>query len=367
MWGKESGRDPRPGCCTGPTGRNAHTDRSVALGTRRGMQPMRSHQADPALWKLLLAFGSVYFIWGSTYIAIRFALETLPPFSMAAVRFLTAGGVLYVFARSRTERPTRRDWLSAAVVGTLLLGGGNGGVVWAIQWVPSGLAALIVATVPLWMVLIDWLTVGSERPSASLLAGLLWGLVGVGVLVTSSHVGAQSREGLLGALALLVAAFAWASGSIYARRAQLPSSPWLTTSMQMLTGGVVLAVMAVMAGEVGQFDAATVSAKSVVSLVYLTLFGALVGYSAYIWLLKVTTPARVTTYAYVNPAVAVLLGWLLADERLDARAGLAMAMILSAVVVVTLKGGRPIPNPRPVGAIDRALDVQPVSTSSHLE
>lgn len=322
---------------------------------------MRSSQADPTLWKLTLAFASVYFIWGSTYLAIRFTIETIPPFSMAAVRFLTAGAILYAFARRRAERPTGREWLSAVIVGTLLLGGGNGGVAWAIQWVSSGLAAVIIATVTLWMVLIDWLTGGSERPSNSLIAGLLWGLVGVGVLVSSDHVGAQSREGLLGALALLGAALAWASGSIYARQARLPASPWLTTAMQMLSGGTVLAIMAVMAGEQGQFDTASVSVKSVVSLAYLILFGAVVAYSAYIWLLGVTTPARATTYAYVNPVVAVLLGWLLADEQLDARAWLAIAMILSAVVVVTLRGGRPKRDVQP------APDDQLEAVSSHLE
>jgi len=332
---------------------------------------MRSPEADPALWKLILAFGSVYLIWGPTYLAIRYAIETLPPFSMAAVRFLVAGGILYAFARRGAERPTRRDWLSATIVGTLLLGGGNGGVVWAVQWVPSGLAALIIATVSLWMVLIDWLTGGSARPSAPLMAGLLWGLLGVGVLVSSNHVGAQSREGLLGAFALLGAAFAWASGSIYARRAQLPASPWMTTAMQMLSGGVVLAIMAVMAGEIGQLDTARVSFKSVVSLMYLTIFGALVGYSAYIWLLSVTTPARASTYAYVNPAVAVFLGWLLADERLDVRAGLAMGMILSAIVVVTLKGGRPRRDGQQQHdrqqTVLLASDDQPTAASSYLE
>ena len=173
------------------------------------------------------------------------------------------------------------------------------------------------------------------------MVGLLWGLLGVGLLVSSDHVGAQSREGLVGGIALLGAALTWASGSIYAHRARLPASPWLTTAMQMLTGGAVLAVMAVMAGEGGQLDPSSFSMKSVLALAYLILFGTLLGFSAYIWfLLGVTTPARATTYAYVNPEVAVLLGWLLAGEQLDLRARLAMAMILSAVVVVSLRGGR---------------------------
>ena len=302
---------------------------------------MRSPYADPPLWKLILAFASLYLIWGSTYLAIRFTIETVPPFTMAAIRFLVAGVILYGIARRSAPRPTGHEWFSALIVGTLLLGGGNGGVVWAIQWVPSGLAAVIVATVALWIVLIDWVTGGSKRPSLSLMLGLLWGLLGVGILVGSDQVAAQSRQGLLGAVALLGASISWASGSIYARRAKLPASPWMTTAMQMLAGGLVLALMAVMAGEPAQVDPANISVKSAISLFYLSIFGALVAYSAYIWLLGVTTPARATTYAYVNPAVAVILGWLFADEQIDLRAGLAIAMILSAVVIVSLKGGRP--------------------------
>ena len=152
----------------------------------------------PAPWKIVLAFAGIYLIWGSTYLAIRFAIETLPPFSMAAVRFIVAGGVLYAIARPRTDRPTGLNWLSAGIVGTLLLVGGNGAVVWAEQWVPSGLTALILATIGLWMVLFDWLFAGAPRPSKLLMAGLVWGLCGVGLLMSSTEVGAQSREGIAG-------------------------------------------------------------------------------------------------------------------------------------------------------------------------
>jgi drug/metabolite transporter (DMT)-like permease len=289
----------------------------------------------------VLAFAAIYLIWGSTYLAIRFAIETLPPFSMAAVRFTVAGGILYTFARPRTDRPTRRHWISAGIVGSLLLAGGNGGVVWAEQWVPSGLAALIVGTVPLWMVLFDWLFAGAPRPSRLLMAGLIWGLCGVGLLIGSTEVGAQSREGLLGGLVVLGASVSWAAGSVYARKARLPSSPFLATAMQMLAGGLALALLAVLAGEGGEIQVSAFSMKSILALVYLTVFGALVAFTAYIWLLGVSTPARVSTYAYVNPAVAVLLGWLLADERLDVRAAISVLIILSAVVLVTMKGGDP--------------------------
>ncbi len=288
---------------------------------------------------MAIAFAAIYLIWGSTYLAIRFAIETLPPFSMAAARFTVAGGILYAIARPRTERPTRLNWVSAGVVGTLLLAGGNGGVVWAEQWVPSGLAALIIATVPLWMVLFDWQFAGGPRPSKVLLAGLVWGLCGVGLLMSSTELGAQSREALLGGLVVLGASVSWAAGSIYARKARLPRSPFLSTAMQMIMGGFVLSLMAAIAGEGGQLQLSTFSTKSILALVYLIVFGALIAFTAYIWLLGVSTAARVSTYAYVNPAVAVLLGWLLANERLDARAALAVVIILSAVALVSVKGG----------------------------
>lgn len=287
----------------------------------------------------MLAFAAIYLIWGSTYLAIRFAIETLPPFSMAAVRFLVAGGILYAVARPRAERPTRINWVSAGIVGTCLLAGGNGGVVWAEQWVPSGLTAMIVATVPLWMVLFDWLFADAARPSRLLMAGLVWGLCGVGLLIGSTEVGAQNREGLLGGLVVLGASVSWAAGSIYARRAPLPRSPFLATAMEMMVGGLVLSMMAVLSGEGGELQLSAFSMKSILALVYLIVFGALIAFTSYIWLLGVSTPARVSTYAYVNPAVAVLLGWLLAGERLDARATLSVLIILSAVVLVSMKGG----------------------------
>ncbi len=294
---------------------------------------------SPPPWQVIVAFAAIYLIWGSTYLAIRFAIETLPPFSMAAARFTVAGVILYAIARPRAERPTRLNWVSAGVVGTLLLAGGNGGVVWAEQWVPSGLAALIIATVPLWMVLFDWLFAGGPRPSKVLLAGLVWGLCGVGLLMSSTELGAQSREALLGGLVVLGASVSWAAGSIYARKARLPRSPFLSTAMQMIMGGLVLSLMAAIAGEGGQLQLSTFSTKSILALVYLIVFGALIAFTAYIWLLGVSTAARVSTYAYVNPAVAVLLGWLLASERLDARAALAVLIILSAVALVSVKGG----------------------------
>ncbi len=295
--------------------------------------------AAPSTATVVAAFAAVYLIWGSTYLAIRFAIETIPPLCMAAVRFLVAGTVLYAWARARgAPKPGLRQWRDAAVVGTLLLGVGNGGVVVAEQWVPSGLTALLVGSVPLWMVLVDWGWGSRARPGRRVAVGLLAGFVGMGVLVGSPGVGAGGRQELLGGLLLVGASLSWASGSIYSRHASKPPRPRLWVAMQMLTGGVVLTLGSFITGEVSALHPTTVSAKSALALAYLIVFGALVGYVAYIWLLSVSTPARVSTYAYVNPVVALFLGWALAGEPLTYRSLLAAAIIIGAVVVITSAG-----------------------------
>lgn len=282
---------------------------------------------------IVAALVAVYLIWGSTYLAIRFAVETLPPFLMAGVRFLVAGGVLYGWRRARGfPRPTGAQWRAATVVGGLMLLGGNGGVVWAEQWVESGTAALIVAAVPLWMVLLDWLRPGGTAPRPAVWAGLVVGLAGVGILMGSPH--GSGENYLTGWLVLVLASVSWAVGSLYSRRAVLPA-PLLATGMQMLAGGALLLAAGVVTGEVGSVDPALFSLKSVLSLVYLIVFGALVGFSSYVWLLRVTPPAIASTYAYVNPVVAVFLGWLLAGEQLTPRVLLASLVIVGAVALIT--------------------------------
>jgi drug/metabolite transporter (DMT)-like permease len=285
---------------------------------------------------VILAFAAVYIIWGSTYLAIHFALETLPPFLMAAARQGSAGALLYVFIRARGgASPTRTHWRAAAVVGLLLLLGGNGGVVWAQQHVPSGVAALVVAIVPCWMVLIEWLRPGGTRPTRAVVAGLALGTTGLVILIgPDAFGGGRVHPG--GALVLVLGSFSWAAGSIYSRRAALPSSPMLATAMQMLAGGAGLAALGLATGEAGRLDLGGVSAASALGLLYLIIFGSLVGYTCYIWLLQVSTPARVSTYAYVNPVVAVLLGWLFANEALTPRMMLAAAVIVSGVAIITL-------------------------------
>jgi drug/metabolite transporter (DMT)-like permease len=284
---------------------------------------------------VVLAFAAVYVIWGSTYLAIRFAIETLPPFLMAATRFLVAGVLLYTASRQRAgERPTSRQWLGATAVGGLMLFGGNGGVVWAEQWVPSGLAALIIATVPLWMVILEWIGSGYRRPTRMTAGGLILGFAGVAVLVGGDGGAQAARVPWVPAAVLLLASGSWAAGSLYSRNAPLPRSPLLATAMQMIGGGAVLLLAGLASGEAGRIALREVSLRSALGLAYLIVFGSIVAFTAYIWLLRVSTPARVSTYAYVNPVVAVLLGWALAGEALTPRVGTATALIVVAVFAV---------------------------------
>lgn len=289
--------------------------------------------------EILLAFAAVYVLWGSTYLAIRIGVETIPPFVLAGLRHLTAGLLLYGWVRGtkRAARPERRHWRSAALVGGLLLLGGNGLVTWAEQRVPSGLAALIVASVPLWMTAIDAL-MRRERPHGVVLAGLAMGLAGIAFLAAPGRFAGGSHVDPLGAAALLSAALFWAIGSLVSRRVALPASTLLATAMEMLAGGAILLCVAGVSGEIGRVSLAAVSARSLVALGYLIVAGSLLGFSAYVFLLGATTPARVSTYAYVNPVVAVFLGWLVAGESVTPRTLLAAAVIVAAVVLIIRHG-----------------------------
>jgi drug/metabolite transporter (DMT)-like permease len=321
----------------------------------------------PSVLQIAAAFAAIYLIWGSTYLAIHFALETLTPFWMAATRFLIAGGLLYAWARLRGgERPRLLHWRSAAIVGGLLLMGGNGGVVWAQQRVPSGLAALLVATVPLWMVLLDGAGRGWRRPATQVLLGVALGLAGVGLLVGPGKFAGAGGADPVGALVLILASLSWATGSLYARRAPLPSSPLLGTAMEMLAGGACLAVAGLVAGEAGRLDLVGASAKSLLAVAYLVLFGSLVGFTAYVWLLRVTRPALVATYAYVNPVVAVLLGWAFAGEEISARTLLAAAIIVGGVVLITTHRTRSRQG-APVSTVGAATEPAPAERQARCE
>jgi drug/metabolite transporter (DMT)-like permease len=288
--------------------------------------------------KLIAAFAAIYVIWGSTYLGILFAIETFPPLLMAGIRFSIAGLLLYVWARRGDTTPaTRIQWRNAAIIGALLLVGGNGAVVLAERLVPSGLAALLVAILPIWMVLLEWARPNGTRPSRGVIAGLLLGLVGLVVLIGPSalHPGTTGGIRIAGVVLLTFASLCWASGSLIAQHVELPKSVLLATAMEMIAAGAILLMLSVMKGEPMHFDPASVSRRSLFGLIYLITFGSLVAYSAYVWLLKVSTPARVSTYAYVNPVVALFLGWAFAGERLSARTAVASAIIIAAVALIT--------------------------------
>ena len=275
-------------------------------------------------------------IWGSTYLAIRYAVETIPPFIMGGVRFLISGAMLYLWARSRgAPRPTHLNWRNAIIAGGFLLLGGNGAVVWAEQFVPSGLTALLVSILPFWLVIIEWIRPPRRRPSAAVLVGLVLGFVGIIVLVGPSDVGGHGDVMPLGALVLILGSLSWAIGSFWSRDAQLPESGLLTTGMEMIGGGVLLLVVGTLAGEFSHLDIRGISNASAFGLLYLITFGSLLGFTSYIWLLDKVSPARLGTYAYVNPIVAVLLGWAIAGERLSIRAGVAAAIVICAVALIT--------------------------------
>jgi drug/metabolite transporter (DMT)-like permease len=297
---------------------------------------MRESTSSPL--QIALAFAIIYLVWGSTYLAILFAIDTLPPFLMASVRFLVAGGALYAWARhfGRAAAPTAAQWRATGVIGVLLLCGGNGLVVWAETRVASGVTALLVGIVPCWMVLIDWLRPGGARPGGQVVIGLLLGLAGLFWLIGPDALLGGGRTDLVGAAAVLVASLSWAVGSIYSRHATVPDSPFLATAMQMLAGGAALGLLGLVLGEPWRFDAAAFSARSLAALGYLIVLGSIVAFTAYVWLLRVSTPARVSTYAYVNPVVAVFLGWLLANEALTLRMLVAAGVIVSGVALITL-------------------------------
>lgn len=292
----------------------------------------------PSRFAVLTAFAIVYVIWGSTFLAILFAIQTLPPFLMASARFLVAGSLLYAWSRlvNGAAAPSWENWRATAIVGALLLLGGNGLLVWSEQRIPSGVAALLVGTVPCFMVVIDWLRPGGSRPTGLVVAGLLLGVLGLAWLVGPDRLLGGGRADLVGAVVVVLGSFSWALGSVYSRHAATPASPFLSTAMQMLGGGAALLVLSVSLGEPWAFEASAVSLRSVLGLLYLIVLGSIVAFSAYIWLLRVSTPTRVSTYAYVNPVIAVLLGWALAGEALTARMLVAATVIVSGVALITL-------------------------------
>jgi drug/metabolite transporter (DMT)-like permease len=286
--------------------------------------------------KTWLALFSLYIIWGSTYLAILFVVETIPPFFSAGIRFLVSGLILLIWRKlAHDPIPTQSQWRSAAIVGMLLLVGGNGLLSWSEQRIPSGVAALLIGTVPLWLVLIEALRKGGTKPNWQSILGLAIGFAGIVVLIGPVDYNRQSgRYELAGILICLLAAFLWSLGSIYSRRADLPQSALMTTGMEMVAGSIGLFIVATLAGEWRSFSVEDVSSKSMYGLIYLITIGSLIGFVSYAWLLRNAPVSLVATYAYVNPLVAILLGSVLAQEALSTRILIAAGVIIGSVVLV---------------------------------
>ena len=286
--------------------------------------------------KLWAALFALYIVWGSTYLAIRFAVETIPPFMHASLRFLISGVILFIWRRAAGDPiPTKSNWKATAIVGTLLLLGGNGLVALAEKTVPSGIAALMISTSPFWLVLFESFRAGGTKPNWQSILGLIIGFSGVFILIGPAEITGTGQEfDTFGVILLLFAPLLWSLGSIYARGADMPKSTLMSTGMQMLTGAVSLFIVSALAGELNGFSFAQVSMRSWWGLVYLITFGSLVGFVAYGWLLHNAPVSLFSTYAYVNPVVAVFLGWLLANEELNARIAVASAIIIGSVIFI---------------------------------
>jgi drug/metabolite transporter (DMT)-like permease len=285
------------------------------------------------IWVALLA---LYIVWGSTYLGIKVAIETIPPFFHGGIRFLISGLILVIWQRSAGQSmPTRKQWISVAIIGTLLLLGGNGLVAWAEQFIPSGIAALIIASSPMFLVIGEAIRPNGVKPNWQGIVGLLIGFAGIFVLIGPTEIsGSATKLNPLGVAALLAACLFWSTGSMYSKSVDLPKSSLMNTGTQMLMGSVSLFIASALSGELHGWDVTAVSARSLYGLLYLILVGSLVGFVSYGWLLQNAPISLVSTYAYVNPIVAVLLGVWLLNEEMEPRIWLATGIIIGSVIFI---------------------------------
>jgi drug/metabolite transporter (DMT)-like permease len=292
--------------------------------------------ARPPSWKILLAFAIIYFVWGSTFLAIRVGVREVPPFLFAAMRFTVAGVVLYAWMRlSGTPAPSRREWVAAIFLGTLIFLVDYGCLFWAEQRLPSGIAAVVLATIPVFITLLEIIFLRTQRLTLRLALALLVGLCGVAVLMSHSFSLGEVPINRAGALALLIAAFTWSVATILTRRLPLPASKPMSAAAQMLSGGIQLFVLAALTGEFSGFHVHAVSRSVWFCLIYLIIAGSIAGFTAYVWLLHHESPTKVGTYAYVNPVVAVALGYLIGKEAVGPRTLLGTFLILISVIAIT--------------------------------
>ena len=298
-------------------------------------------------WKTLLAFAIIYFVWGSTFLAIRVGVREVPPFLLAAMRFLVAGLVLYGWTMARGERsPSARQWASVSLLAVLIFVLDYGLLFWAEQRVPSGIAAVMLATIPVFMALSEIILLATQKLTARLALALLIGIGGVAVLMSRSLDLGVAPIDRLGAVALIFAAISWSVASALSRKLPLPPSKVLSSGAQMLAGGVFLTVASAALGEFRDFHPWTVSRGAWLALLYLIVAGSIIGFTAYVWLLHHESPTKVGTYAYVNPVVAVLVGYFLGGEALGLRTILGTLLVLISVVVITAT-----PVKKPVAAL----------------
>lgn len=296
------------------------------------------HDAHPPRWKTLLAFAIIYLVWGSTFYAIRVGVHEVPPLLLAAVRFTIAGAILFIWAVARGERlPSRREWVTTAVLALLIFAVDYGFLFWAEKRVPSGTAAVILATIPAFMALAEITVLRTERLTLRLGSVLLIGLAGVVVLVDPSLGMAGAPVYALGAAGLLVSAVSWSVASVLSKKLPLPPSKVMSAAAQMLLGGLLLCIVAAAAGEQHGFHPGAVSSGAWIALAYLIVPGSIVGFTAYTWLIHHQSPTKVGTYAYVNPVVAVVLGHVLGGEVLDVRTVLGTVLVLASVIVITTR------------------------------
>ena len=309
---------------------------SSAPATPASAPTLATSSPEPSRTALIIGFAAIYVIWGSTYLGIRVAIETMPPFLMASARFLVAGAALFTFLKLRgAPWPTPYQWRANIVIGTLLLLGGNGGVVFAERTIPSGITALLIGMGPLFIVLTEWAWPGGTRPSAVTMGAMLLGFAGVAWLAAPWEKSNSGGLNPVGVIAIVIACISWAIGSIYSRHAKHGADAMLASSLQMLGGGSALALFALFHGDFGALDLGRISSRTWGAFAYLIAVGSLVGFSTFVWLMKHSTPARVATYAYVNPVVAVFLGWLILDEPLGPRTLVASVIIVAAVAIIT--------------------------------
>jgi drug/metabolite transporter (DMT)-like permease len=299
------------------------------------------HSADRPKGKILISFAIIYFVWGSTFYAIRIGVHEMPPLLFAAMRFFTAGAVMYGWLLARGERsPTLRQWMSASLLGAMIFLVDYGLLFWAEQRVPSGVAAVVLATIPVFIALSEIALLRTQRMTVRLAVALLIGIAGVAVLVSHTFKLGDAPVDALGAGALIFAAFSWSISTVLTKRLPLPESKPMSSAAQMLTGGVMLVLVSGLAGNFRGFRPSAITWGAWVALAYLIVFGSIIGFTAYVWLLHHESPTKVGTYAYVNPVVAVLVGYFLGGEALGPRTMLGTLCVLVSVVLITRQGAR---------------------------